>query len=70
MDTQLVPQVRNHVGFAIKPRRIKNLVVQLPMEAHLQIQQMKLDLHKDSMKEVVRDALNDYFKRHGYMPLA
>jgi len=57
-------------GYLIKERETKKLIVELPIEAHIQVEQMKLDLRKSSIKEVVREALNDFFKKYGYPPIA
>ncbi len=56
--------------FLISSRTTKKLIVEIPIEAHVQIEQMKLDLRKTSIKEVVTEALNDSFKKHGYLPIA
>jgi hypothetical protein len=69
MGNELIPS-KNSPDFFIKQRQTKILSVEVPLEAHIQIQQMKLDFQKGSIKEVVTDALNEHFKRHGYIPLA
>lgn len=48
----------------------KKLIVEISMDAHLQIDQMKRDLRRGSMKDVVIEALNDLFKKHDYPPIA
>jgi hypothetical protein len=48
----------------------KKLIVEIPTEAHLQIDQMKRDLRRGSMKDVVTEALNDLFKKYDYPPIA
>jgi hypothetical protein len=56
--------------FLITQRTSKKLIVEIPIEAHMQIEQMKLDLRKDSIKNIVIEAINDMFKKHGYIPIA
>lgn len=51
-------------------RETKKLIVEIPTEAHLQIDQMKRDLRRGSMKDVVIEALNDIFKKYDYPPIA
>ncbi len=51
-------------------RKTKKMIVELPIEAHLQIDQMKRDLRRGSMKNVVKEALNDLFKKYDYPPIA
>jgi hypothetical protein len=51
-------------------RESKKLIVEIPTEAHLQIDQMKRDLRRGSMKDVVTEALNDLFKKYDYPPIA
>jgi hypothetical protein len=51
-------------------KETKKLIVEIPSEAHLQIDQMKRDLRRRSMKDVVTEALNDLFKKHDYPPIA
>ena len=51
-------------------RETKKLIVEIPTEAHLQIDQMKRDLRRGSMKDVVTEALNDVFKKYDYPPIA
>lgn len=51
-------------------KETKKLIVEIPSEAHLQIDQMKRDLRRKSMKDVVTEALNDLFKKHDYPPIA
>lgn len=46
--------------------KTKKLIVEIPAKMHLQIAQMKLDLEYDSMREIVSEALNDFFKKHKY----
>lgn len=48
----------------------KKLIVEIPSEAHLQIDQMKRDLRRRSMRDVVTEALNDLFKKYDYPPIA
>jgi hypothetical protein len=48
----------------------KKLIVEIPSDAHLQIDQMKRDLRRRSMKDVVIEALNDLFKKYDYPPIA
>lgn len=54
----------------LNKREYKYLSVKLPVDVHIQIEQMKLDFRKNSIKQVIQDALNDYFKKHGYPPIA
>jgi len=51
-------------------RETKKLIVEIPTDAHLQIDQMKRDLRRSSMKDVVTEALNDLFKKYDYPPIA
>lgn len=51
-------------------RENKKLIVEIPTDAHLQIDQMKRDLRRGSMKDVVTEALNDLFKKYDYPPIA
>jgi hypothetical protein len=51
-------------------RENKKLIVEIPTDAHLQIDQMKRDLRRPSMKDVVTEALNDLFKKYDYPPIA
>lgn len=51
-------------------KETKKLIVEIPTEAHLQIDQMKRDLRRGSMKDVVTEALNDIFKKYDYPPIA
>lgn len=51
-------------------RENKKLIIEIPTDAHLQIDQMKRDLRRHSMKEVVTEALNDLFKKYDYPPIA
>lgn len=51
-------------------RESKKLIVEIPLDAHLQIDQMKRDLRRHSMKDVVIEALNDLFKKYDYPPIA
>jgi len=48
----------------------KKLIVEISSEAHLQIDQMKRDLRRRSMRDVVTEALNDLFKKYDYPPIA
>lgn len=48
----------------------KKIIFQISSEAHLQIDQMKRDLRRSSMKELFLEALNDLFNKHGYPPIA
>ena len=69
MTNQLT--IRNKTSeFVINKKEHKYLSVKLSVEAHIQIEQMKLDFRKNSIKHVIQDALNDYFKKHGYPPIA
>ncbi len=51
-------------------RQLKKLIVEIPAEAHYQIDQMRLELRRSSIKELVTEALNDLFKKHNYPPIA
>lgn len=51
-------------------RATKKLIVEIPAEAHYQIDKMRLELRRDSIKGLVVEALNDMFKKHGYPPIA
>lgn len=51
-------------------KETKKLIVELPTDAHLQIDQMKRDLRRGSMKDIVIEALNDIFKKYDYPPIA
>ena len=51
-------------------KETKKLIVEIPIDAHLQIDQMKRDLRRCSMKDVVTEALNDLFKKYDYPPIA
>lgn len=48
----------------------KKLIVEIPADAHFQIDRMRLDLRRISMKELVTEALNDLFKKYDYPPIA
>ncbi len=48
----------------------KKLIVEISTDAHLQIDQMKRDLRRGSMKDIVIEALNDLFKKYDYPPIA
>lgn len=51
-------------------REFKKLIVEIPSEAHYQIDKMRLELRSPSMKALVTEALNDLFKKHNYPPIA
>lgn len=51
-------------------KETKKLIIEISSDAHLQIDQMKRDLRRGSMKDVVREALNDLFKKYDYPPIA
>ena len=51
-------------------RDTKKLIVEIPSEAHYQIDKMRLDMRRNSIKELVIESLNDLFKKHGYPPIA
>jgi hypothetical protein len=51
-------------------RDTKKLIVEIPSEAHYQIDKMRLDMRRNSIKELVTESLNDLFKKHGYPPIA
>jgi hypothetical protein len=48
----------------------KKLIVEIPAEAHYQIDKMRLEMRRGSLKELVTEALNDLFKKHNYPPIA
>ena len=48
----------------------KKLIVEIPADAHYQIDKMRLEMRRDSIKGLVVEALNDLFKKHGYPPIA
>lgn len=48
----------------------KKLIVEIPADAHFQIDRMRLDMRRISMKELVTEALNDLFKKYDYPPIA
>jgi hypothetical protein len=48
----------------------KKLIVEIPAAAHYQIDKMRLELRRESMKALVTEALNDLFIKHGYPPIA
>jgi hypothetical protein len=52
-----------------KKRQLKKLIVEIPAEAHYQIDQMRLELRRNSIKELVTEALNDLFKKYDYPPI-
>jgi hypothetical protein len=54
----------------VTKRQLKKLIVEIPSEAHYQIDQMRLELRRSSIKELVTEALNDLFKKHNYPPIA
>jgi hypothetical protein len=54
----------------VSVRESKKLIVEIPIDAHLQIDQMKRDLRRVSMKNIVTEALNDLFKKYDYPPIA
>ena len=58
------------VDWIATERRLKKLIVEIPVEAHHQIDQMRLDLRRNSIKELVTEALNDLFKKHNYPTIA
>jgi len=51
-------------------RDTKKLIVEIPSEAHYQIDKMRLDMRRNSIKDLVTESLNDLFKKHGYPPIA
>jgi hypothetical protein len=51
-------------------RDTKKLIVEIPSEAHYQIDKMRLEMRRNSIKELVIEALNDLFNKHGYPPIA
>lgn len=54
----------------VHAKETKKIIVEIPIDAHLQIDQMKRDLRRGSMKNVVTEALNDLFKKYDYPPIA
>lgn len=48
----------------------KKLIVEIPADAHFQIDRMRLDMRRNTMKELVTEALNDLFKKYDYPPIA
>lgn len=48
----------------------KKLIVEIPRDAHYQIDKMRLEMRRESIKGLVVEALNDLFKKHGYPPIA
>lgn len=54
----------------IEEREFKKLIVEIPSEAHYQIDKMRLELRSPSMKSLVTEALNDLFKKYNYPPIA
>lgn len=54
----------------LQTKETKKMIVEIPTDAHLQIDQMKRDLRRGSMKNVVTEALNDLFKKYDYPPIA
>lgn len=51
-------------------RCTKKLIVEIPAATHYQIDKMRLELNRESMKSLVIEALNDLFVKHGYEPIA
>ncbi len=47
----------------------KKLIVEIPNSAHYQIDLMRLELRRGSIKELVLEAINDLFKKHNYPPI-
>jgi len=54
----------------LQTKETKKMIVEIPIDAHLQIDQMKRDLRRGSMKNVVTEALNDLFRKYDYPPIA
>ncbi len=48
---------------------IKKLIVEIPKEVHFQIDKMRLEMRRHSMKELVVEALNDLFVKYDYPPV-
>ena len=48
----------------------KKLIVEIPRDAYYQIDKMRLEMRRESIKGLVVEALNDLFKKHGYPPIA
>ena len=58
------------VSIATENPETKKLIVEIPAAAHYQIDKMRLELRRESMKALVTEALNDLFIKHGYPPIA
>lgn len=69
MTSQIIIRKKNS-EYVLNKKEYKYLSVKLPIEVHIQIEQIKLDLRKNFIKNVMQDALNDYFKKYGYPPIA
>jgi|TARA_R110000868_G_scaffold232562_1_gene486087 hypothetical protein len=69
MTSQITIRKKNS-EYVLNKKEYKYLSVKLPIEVHIQIEQIKLDLRKNFIKNVMQDALNDYFKKYGYPPIA
>jgi hypothetical protein len=58
----------------IKEEKIMNeknrLTFEIYTNAHLQLDQMKRDLRRKSMTNLVIEAFNDLFTKYGYPPIA
>lgn len=48
---------------------VKKLIVEINEEVYYQIHQLRLDLKKASIKELVSEALNDLFKKYNKPPI-
>lgn len=57
-------------GLAPIERPTKKLIVEIPAEAHYQVDKMRLEMRRNSIKELVTEALNDLFKKYDYPPIA
>lgn len=51
-------------------RPTKKLIVEIPAEAHYQIDKMRLEMRRNSIKDLVTEALNDLFKKYDHPPIA
>lgn len=70
-STHTIKNAAAHANLTAGPiRDTKKLIVEIPSEAHYQIDKMRLDMRRNSIKDLVTESLNDLFKKHGYPPIA
>lgn len=65
---QDIPIIKTEVKKA-ENKPTKKLIIEINEESYYQLHQLRLDLKRSSVKELVSEALNDLFKKYNKPPI-